>query len=116
MLTLHDHANAVEFFGLQSLSPDMEKIFLVLGAFILASMVMPVLAIVWLIKGKSEGFVLSYIVGVIAFARGVLTLINFERHGIAGARLSVTPMIVGFIILMITFIAAKQRAIKSKNP
>ena len=74
-------------------------------------MVMPVLAIFWLIKGKREGFTLAYIVGLMAFGRGVLTLINFDRNQIDEARLSVTPIVVGFVILLVTFIAAKQRTI-----
>jgi hypothetical protein len=112
ILCLFDQSNALKFFGLELLSPDLEKILFVLGGFVLASIVMPILSIVWLIKGKTEGFTLAYIVGFIAFARGILTLINFDSYKIDGTRLTVTPIVIGFLISIVTLIASKQRVNK----
>jgi hypothetical protein len=108
ILCLFDQSKALQFFGLESLSADLEKIFFVLGGFVLASIVMPILSILWLIKRKTEGFILAYIVGFVAFIRGILTLLNFNTHKIDDTRLTVTPLVIGFLILMLTFIASKQ--------
>jgi len=108
ILCLFDQSKALQFFGLESPSTDLSKIFLVLGGFVLASIVMPILSILWLIKRKAEGFILAYVVGFVAFMRGILTLLNFNIHKIDDTWLTVTPIVIGFLILMLTFIASKQ--------
>ncbi|HTE27166.1 hypothetical protein [Flavitalea sp.] len=108
ILCLIDQSDALQFFSVKSLSADLEKLFFVLGGFMLASAVMPVLAIVWIIKRKTQGFTLAYIVGFIAFARGILTMINFNVHNIVDNKLTATPLAIGALILIITFIATRK--------
>ncbi|MFT3911521.1 MAG: hypothetical protein QM737_19005 [Ferruginibacter sp.] len=112
MLCLFDQQGAAEFFDVKSVSPGIEKIFFVLGGFVLATLVIPVLSIIWLIKRKNEGFVLAYLTGFISLARGMLMLINFNSNKIDGTRITVTPIIIGFVILLLTFVAGKQEGKK----
>ena len=105
---LFDHTKALEFFGLQIRSADLEKIFFVLAGFVLSTVVIPVLAVIWLIKGRPGGITLAYLAGFIALARGILTLIKFNSHNIHDTKLSATPIAIGLLILLLTFIASRQ--------
>ena len=109
MLCLFDPPGALEFFGLKSLSGDSKKVLIVLGGFVLATTVLPILSVVWLIKGKAEGFTLAYIVGFVTLARGLLMLLNFNSNKISDATLTATPIIIGLVILLLTFFAGKQQ-------
>ena len=106
---LFDQPQALQFFGLKEISPDLEKVFFVLGGFMLGSVVMPILAIVWLTKGKREGYVLAYMVGFIGFVRGILTLVNFNMYEIDEAKLFVTPLVIGLLIMALTFAASRNQ-------
>ena len=77
ILCLYDQETAVEFFALESLTNDLKKILFVLGGFILASIAMPILSIIFLIKRRAGGIILAYVVGFVAFIRGILTFFNF---------------------------------------
>lgn len=107
-ICLFDHDKAVEFFGLSSLTADLDKILFVLGGFILASCALPVLSIVRLMQRKNDGFTLAYLVGLIGILRGLLTIVNFSSESISGGRLTITPIVVGAVIVLFTFIAKKQ--------
>lgn len=109
-LCLFDHPKALEFFNAEMLTADLEKVFFVLGGFILASAVMPVLAIIWLIKRKPQGFVLAYVVGFIALGRSLITLFNFNSHRIENVKLTTTPLVIGCIILLFTYLANRQES------
>jgi len=108
MLCFFDQSKALEFFGMELLSQDVEKIFFVLGGFMLASIALPVLSIVWLIRQKEEGYVLAYITGLVSFIRGALTLFNFSTHNLGETKLIATPMVIGFVIVMLTYVALNQ--------
>ena len=110
MLCLCDPPGALEFFGLKSLTSDSKKALIVLGGFVLASAVLPILAVIWLVKGKAEGITLAYIVGCIAIIRGLLMLLNFNINNTADYPVSFTPIVVGVIILLFTFFAGRQHA------
>ena len=110
ILCLYDQATAVEFFALESLTNDLKKLLFVLGGFILASIAMPILSIIFLIKRRAGGIILAYVVGFVAFIRGILTFFNFNSHQIEGTRLTATPIVIGIIILMLTFMTSKQQA------
>ena len=102
------HAKALQFFSLEAYTNDLDKIFFILGGFVLATIVMPVLSIVWLINNKPEGYTLAFIVGFIALLRGILTLINFNSNAIDDLKLGITPIVVGLLIVMATFTASKK--------
>jgi fatty acid desaturase len=106
---LFDQARATEFFGLGTRTADIEKIFFVMGGFVLSTTVMPILSIVWLVRKKAEGFTLAYLTGLVALVRGMLTFISFRGHDIHHGALTVTPMVVGLVILLLTFAANKQQ-------
>lgn len=109
MLCLLNPPGALEFFGLKSLTSDYKKVLIIMGGFILASAVLPVLAAVWLIQGKDHGLALAYTVGFISVVRGLLMLVNFNIHDIADATISFTPIVIGVLILLITYFADKQQ-------
>ena len=100
--------SVLELFGVAALTADLEKVFPVLGSFMLASVAMPILAIAWLIKRKDEGYVLAYLVGFVTFARGILIFLDFNSHQIEGTKLTLTPLVMGVLILLATFFASRQ--------
>ena len=108
MLCLCDPPGALEFFGLKSLTSESKKVLIVLGGFVLASAVLPIIAVIWLIKGKAEGITMAYIVGCIGVIRGLLMLLEFNINNSADATLSFTPIVIGVIILLFTFFAGRQ--------
>jgi hypothetical protein len=109
ILCLFDQPGALQFFSLDFLSPESEKLLFVLGGFMLATAVLPILAIVWLSKQKPGGFTLAYIVGFIAFGRGVMTMGNFYRQDVVDTKLIATPLAIGALVLIITLIASRQQ-------
>ena len=108
VLCLFDPPGALEFFGLKSLNSDSKKILIVLGGFVLASTILPILAVLWLIKGNAEGFTLAYLVGFIGVIRGLLMLLDFNSNNISGATLAATPIVIGLVILLLTYFASRQ--------
>lgn len=107
-MCLFNQTKALEFFDAEMLSADLEKVLFVLGGFILATAILPILAIVWLIKRKTDGYVLAYVAGFIALGRGLLTLFYFNTHGIDNTKLTMTPIVIGVILLLFSYLAAKQ--------
>jgi hypothetical protein len=105
---LFNQPKAIEFFSLESQSRDIQKILFVLGGFMLATIALPIIAIKYLLDHKSEGFTLSLVVGAIAFLRGLLTAINFSGADIVDGRLSVTPIVIGVVIIVATQLARNQ--------
>ena len=114
MLCLFDPPGALEFFGLKSLNIESKKVLIVLGGFVLATAVLPIVAVVWLIKGKEEGYTMAYIVGVIGMARGILMLPVIDLHDISDATLALTPIVIGCIIVLLTFIAGRQHRLSTR--
>jgi hypothetical protein len=110
ILCLFNQPKAIEFFSLESQSRDIQKILFVLGGFMLATIVLPIIAIKYLVGHKSEGFVLSLVVGAIALLRGLLTAINFTSADIVDGRLSVTPIVIGVVIIAATLTARSQHS------
>jgi hypothetical protein len=108
ILCLFNQPKAIEFFTLESQSRDIQKILFVLGGFMLATIVLPIIAIKYLVDNKSEGFTLSLVVGAIALLRGLLTAINFSGADIVDGRLSVTPIVIGVLIIVATLLARNQ--------
>ena len=50
LMCLFDHASALEFFKINAITPGMEKLFTVMGGFILATTAIPLYSIYLLIK------------------------------------------------------------------
>lgn len=105
---LFNQANVLELFGIATLTPDLEKVFPVLGSFMLASVVMPILSIIWLIKRKKEGYTLAYLVGFIALIRGVLIFLNDASN----TKVMLTPIVMGSVLVLFTFLADKRYSAK----
>jgi hypothetical protein len=106
-LCLFQQAQALEFFNLLQLSSDVEKLLVVLGCFIMATVIFQILAIVWLVRGNTEGFSLSAVVGIISIGRGVMMCILLQNS--THIRMSAIPMVFGSIILVLALIAARQQ-------
>lgn len=107
MLCLFQPAQGAAFFNLGQLSADMEKLFVVLGCFILATAAFQVLAITWLILGNNDGFSLSAVVGVISLGRGIMMCVLLQNSSNLG--LSAFPLVFGTLILTLTFMAGKRQ-------
>lgn len=108
MLCLFSPEKAVAFFGLQELNPDIEKLLLILGCFVLTVVAFQVVAVIWLLKGKQNAISLSALVGVISIGRGILAFILFNSHNINDTRISMVPVVIGTLILVLSIVASKQ--------
>jgi len=109
LICLFSQTNALEFFVMQTLTPDSQKLLIVLGCFVLATVVIQVLALTWLFKGRTEGFSLSIFVGLINIGRGILMFFLLETQSSNDLRISVAPIVIGTIILILTIIASKKQ-------
>lgn len=101
------------FFGLKTLNPDIEKLFFLLGGFVLGSFalitaVFQILAIVWIYKGKAEGFFFSTLVGCISIVRGIVMFTLLEPNATNDIRMSALPIIVGSVIIVLTVVASRK--------
>ena len=105
---LFSQNNALQFFGVESMNADLEKIFIVFGGFIWATLAVQILTIIWLGKGKDEGYTLSFLVGIFTIGRALLNLVLFNSHQIIDSRLSIVPGVIGVIIIILTILAKRQ--------
>ena len=112
LLCLFGTTDALAFFSLQSLHPDAGKLLVVLGGFVLAMVVFQLLAIIWLIKAKAEGFVISTAIGIISIGRGLLMLALLPSHTTNDMRISISPIVIGAFILILTAVAIRKEKLK----
>lgn len=113
MFCWFNQSDTCVLFGFKTLNPDVEKLFVLLGGFVLGSFVLitailQILAIVWIIKGKAEGFFISTLVGCISIGRGIVMFILLQSNATNDVRMSVLPIIVGSIIIALTMVASKK--------
>lgn len=115
ILCIFSQIDALDFFSIQSIgteqfvSPDQSKLFAVLGSFVLGLLVFQILTISWLLKEKMEGYTLAYFVGGITIGRGLLMLMTFDLYDISDTRIVASSTIIGAVILLVTFVAKKQK-------
>lgn len=97
-----------DFFGFTALTPDLEKLFIVAGGFVLTLAIFQILAIVWIVQRKAEGFFMSAIVGYTSIIRGVIMLLLLGAETTNNILISVLPIIVGSLIVILTRVASKK--------
>lgn len=97
-----------EFFGFTTRNPDLEKLFIVAGGFVLTLAVFQILAIIWLIKGKAEGFFMAAIVGYTSIARGIIMISLLGAKTTNNIVISVIPIVIGLIIAVLANVAGEK--------
>ncbi|MEP7196057.1 MAG: hypothetical protein ABI851_06015 [Saprospiraceae bacterium] len=107
-LCLFNQKGGIEFFNLSALTPDLEKLFIVLGGFISAILVIQILCIIWIYQRKIEAYTLSLFIGSITIGRGLMMLVFFHIHHISEIIIILTPILIGMLILVLTLIARKD--------
>lgn len=97
-----------EFFGFTTQSPDLEKLFIVTGGFVLTLAVFQILAIMWLIKGKKDGFILAAIVGYTSIIRGAIMFFLLGMKTTNDIVISVIPIVIGLLIAVLANLAREK--------
>lgn len=97
-----------DFFGFEGNSPDLNKLFVLTGGFVLTLAVFQILTIIWLIQQKTEAFVMSAIVGYTSIIRGAIMLYLLGTETTNNILISVIPMVFGVLIVVLTNLASKQ--------
>lgn len=97
-----------DMFGLSSeLTPDMEKVLIIVGAAISTSALFQFLAASWLIKRKQEGYALAQWVGYSLILVGLYMLVFFSMHGI-GAAFYAIDLVKGALIVTLAVLGKKK--------
>jgi len=109
-ICLFNHSGAAEFFAITTLTPDVERLFTVLGCFVLATVVVQLLALVWIVRQYAYGFSLAMIVGIISMGRGACMLFLFGMQDSNSTRISTAPLVIGAFILILSVIARGKQA------
>lgn len=97
-----------DFFGFTTQSPDLEKLFVVAGGFVLTLAVFQILAIVWIIKGKAEGFFMAAIVGYTSVIRGVIMFALLGIESTNNIVISIIPIVIGMLIAILANLASEK--------
>lgn len=105
-------ASLSEFFGFATPTPDLEKLFIVTGGFVLTLAVFQILAIMWLVKGKKDGFILAAIVGYTSIIRGIIMFFLLGMKTTNDIVISVIPIVIGLLIAVLANLARE----KEKGP
>ena len=96
-----DQSAMCEFFGFEGNTPDLDKLFVITGGFVLMLAIFQILAIFWIIKGKAEGFFMAALVGYTSILRGVITLALLGIESNIYIVISVIPIVVGLLIAIL---------------
>ena len=96
-----DQSAMCEFFGFERNTPDLDKLFVITGGFVLMLAIFQILAIFWIIKGKAEGFFMAALVGYTSILRGVITLALLGIESNIYIVISVIPIVVGLLIAIL---------------
>ena len=97
-----------EFFGFTILNPDLDKLFVVTGGFVLTLAVFQILAIVWIINRKAEGFFMAAIVGYASIIRGIIMLILLGVKTNNNIIISTIPIVIGLLIAVLANLASEK--------
>lgn len=97
-----------DFFGFERNTPDLDKLFVLTGGFILTLAVFQILTIIWLVKEKTEGFLMASIVGYTSIIRGVIMLYLLGTKTTNNILISVLPIVFGVLIVILTNMARKE--------
>lgn len=97
-----------EFFGFTTQNPDLEKLFIVAGGFVLTLAVFQILAIIWLVKGKVEGFIMAALVGYTSVIRGVIMFVLLGTETTNNIVISFVPIVIGLLIAILANLAREK--------
>lgn len=97
-----------EFFGFTTDTPDLKKLFVVAGGFVLTLAIFQILAIVWMVKGKAEGFFMAAIVGYTSIFRGIIMLLLLGVETTNNIVISVVPIVIGLLIAVLANVASEK--------
>lgn len=96
------------FFGFKTQSPDLDKLFVVTGGFVLTLALFQILAIVWVVKGKAEGFFMAALVGYTSVIRGVIMFFLLDEKTPNNVIISFMPIVIGILIVILTGVASEK--------
>lgn len=97
-----------DFFGFTTQTPDLEKLFIVAGGFVLTLAVFQILAIVWIVKRKAEGFFMAAIVGYTSIIRGIIMFALLGIESTNNIVISVMPIVIGLLIAILANLAGEK--------
>ncbi len=110
LLCIMNPGDAISFFDIATVTPEIEKLLIVTGCFVLATVAFQLVAAWWLVTGKAAGFDLAVFTGCIAIGRGALMLLLLKSHDSNDIRISIVPIVFGTLILVFSIIAAKRHS------
>ena len=97
-----------EFFGFTTQSPDLDKLFVITGGFVLILAVFQILAIVWIVKGKPEGFFMAALIGYASIIRGIIMFALLGTETNNNFVISVIPIVIGLLIAILANLANEK--------
>jgi hypothetical protein len=97
-----------EFFGFTTQSPDLDKLFVITGGFVLILAVFQILAIVWIVKGKAEGFFMAALIGYASIVRGIIMFALLGTETNNNFVISVIPIVIGLLIAILANLAGEK--------
>ena len=97
-----------EFFEFTTQTPDLNKLFIVAGGFVLTLAIFQILAIVWIVKGKAEGFFMAALVGYASIIRGIIMIFLLGIKSNNNIVISVIPIVIGLLIAVLANLAGEK--------
>lgn len=108
---LFNQLKAAEMFHIGTITPDLDKIFLIMSVMMFTIVTFHAAAVYWIVKRKAEGLSLSLLLGFIIFISAAIMLVSFKMHGINDSMFYVIDFIKGILILLLTLAARKKQYI-----
>ena len=96
---------AIAALQISELTPDIEKIFLISGAYMLSFLLLFAVAAWWIARDNKAGLSLAFVLGVITLVRGIFLFTAFNKHGFEATILASVGTIDGILILIFSFLA-----------
>lgn len=103
-----DQSAMCEFFGFERNTPDLDKLFVITGGFVLMLAIFQILAIIWIVKRKVEGFFMAALVGYASVIRGVIMLALLGIESNNNIVISAIPIVIGLLIAVLANLASEK--------
>ena len=107
---LSSQDSAAAMLNLGTLTPAIETILLINGAFMLSFVILFWVAAIWVMQRKNAGITLSLILGAITAFRGILLFSTFNSHQLPVPFIAMIAAMDGVAVIVLSLLAGKVQA------